>query len=225
LIHAVKKIDRALKRFYRLENVLPAEGFLVVPPDPSSASQSASTAASKGALLIVDQAHTKEASLELGIYFHSSIRTELNTLENWPRAEWSKDQRQAFSVATEEISHFNYLVEKASKGQAVSQMEMELQGEVDRFLLAFMAERHQRKAPSFDEIFETYFVKFRWDAGLEEQKRIRYEDANRIAKALLSKLRPAFKNHRRWPELVAELRRFYNATASEKVRVAGSKSR
>lgn len=216
MIQAIQKIDRALKNFYRLENTLSAEVFLLSPPAAGALSQSAT----QGALLVVDQAAAKEPALEVGIYFHSSVKTELKTLDSWPRAEWTATQRQAFSVATEEISHFNYLVEKAGRGQSVSQMELELQGEVDRFVLAFLAERHQRKAPCFEEIFETYFEKFRWDAKVNSTERARYEDANRLAKSLVARLRPAFKNHRRWPELVKELRSFYKAGSSEKVRAA-----
>lgn len=216
MIHAIRKIDRALKSFYRLENSFPAEMFLV--GQKTLAPKGIGSALGSGALLILEQPSAGEPFLELGIYFDKSVKSELSEFEKWPRAEWTCSQTLAFSVAAEEVSHFNYLVERARQDRPVTELEMELQGEVDRFVLAFLAERHQRKAPSFEELFAKYFENFRWDARLDATKRSRYEDAHRMAKSLVMRLRPAFKNHRRWPELVSELRRFYRASHSEKVK-------
>lgn len=217
MIRAIQTIDSALKRFYRLENAMPAEQFLVHSASPNMLA--VGSPLGNGALVIVDGSPTA-GDLEVGIFFDKTVRATLQGFERWPRAEWTHVQTQAFSVAVEEVSHFNYLVERATRDQRVSQFEMELQGEVDRFVMAFLAERHQRKAPSFEELFARFFENFRWDDGLSVDRRTRYEDAHRMAKSLLARLRPAFKNHREWSNLVAELRRFYAASTPEKIRAS-----
>jgi len=213
--HVIRKIDQAIKNLYRLENQLPAESFLVTLRTPA---QMVENALGGAALLVVDSSVGAEPGLEVGIYFDPEIKSLLAGFEKWPRAEWRTEQVHAFAVASEEVSHFNYLVENASRHQPVSAWEMELQGEIDRFVLAYLSQRHQRKSPSFEELFDRFFERYQWGAHLTEEKKSRYEDAHRHAKSVIAKLRPSFKDHRQWNKLIFELRKFYTASRSEKAR-------
>src|SRR4051812_31955904 len=106
MIRAIRKIDSALKRFYRLENDLPAELFLVGQSAPAGA-LSVANAYGSGALVILDESHQSAPGIEVGIYFDGVVKQTLAGFDKWPRAEWSHAQMQAFSVAVEELSHFN----------------------------------------------------------------------------------------------------------------------
>lgn len=214
--HAIQKIDRAIKNLYRLDNQLQATDFLVRGGTSleGGATSAVGNRLGKGALLILEA--NEPSTVEVGLYFDSEVKSQLQDFEKWPRAEWTKGQVQAFAVASEEISHFNYLAERAIRDQRVSALELEVQGEVDRFVLAFLAERLQRKTPSFEELFALYFERFHWAPQLDETQKSRYEQAHRVASAVIRKLRPGFKNPRQWNLLLRELRAFYHSGPAEK---------
>lgn len=216
-MRAVSKIDHALKTLYQLTHRLQAKDFLV--KISQSSESKVSNRLGKGSLLI---SQPKVDDLEIAIYLHPKILDVLSHFSKWPRSEWTFEQFEAFTVAVEEISHFNYLVERAQKNQSVSGWELELQSEIDRFVIAFMVQKHQRKLPSFDELFERHFSNFTWDASISKQDLARYEDAHRFAKNWVAKLRPAFQHPKKWPWLVNQLRTFYHAPREEKARLAQS---
>src|SRR5687767_8386015 len=122
----IRKIDRAIKRLYNLDSRLSAEDFLVVKPQPGF----------QGALLV----HSEQPNqISVGIYLNESVRRSLRVFPKGRSAFWSKETLSAFTVATEEVSHFHYLLHHVTAGRPVSQLEMELQGDIDKFLVAYFA--------------------------------------------------------------------------------------
>jgi hypothetical protein len=139
---AIRRIDRALKELNNLDQTLRAEDFLLAPKEGR---------APAGALYIQEQGD----DVSVGIYLNSGVARELGTFPKWKMGELTLDQKRAFAVASEEVSHFHYLLFHLAGGRAVSRLEMELQGEVDTFLLSYFASAEAGKE---ETAFETAFA-------------------------------------------------------------------
>ncbi len=199
---AVTLIDRALKELYQLKSPLQAEHFLVAKPLAHKAGS--------GALYIAEPTR-EDDSLGLGIYLNSEIQNELQSFPAWEN-RWSPAQTSAFGVAAEEVSHFNYIVHHAPQGRSVSHLELELQGEIDKFLLVFYA-----SPQPLEDLFEKFFEKFRWEPNLSDEERNRYEQANALAKAFLMKNASLIGKAEAREQCFKRLREFYRLSFDGKV--------
>lgn len=200
----ISKIDRALKDLYNLDSPLQAEDFLVANPlgnqDPAPP-----------AALYIAPPTEAEDTLSLGIYLNPEVHRQLGSLTNQLGA-WTGGQIAAFGVAAEEISHFRYVVHNAPQGRSVSHLELELQGEIDRFILAFFA-----MSLPFADLFSRFFETFQWFENLSAEQKERYEEANRLAKAFLVKNANLMANSQRRQEFLKRVREFYRLSLEEKV--------
>ncbi len=119
----------------------------------------------------------------------------------------------------EGVSHFVYLADRARVDREATQLELELQAEVDKFvvLAAWLGEPDLRASATLRRrLYED--VAFAHDAGTERGER--YRVANERAHAFVRRLERTYVEARRWPEMRADLRRFYDLGQSEKLRLA-----
>jgi hypothetical protein len=210
LKNAISKIDRALKRLYNLHSPLQAEDFLLRRPYSSSVDQ-----APPGALYI-EPPTPEEDTLSLGIYLNPSVQTALDDFPQWAR-HWNAQQLAAFGLAAEEVSHFHYVAHHAPQGRGVSQLELELQGEVDKFLITFFA-RPVAEEP-FTALLERFFENFHFHPKLDAEQRERYAHAHTMAKAFLVKHADLFRGAPQ-DKLLKIVREFYRLSLEEKVSLA-----
>lgn len=177
---AVRTIDRALKRLYELPCALRAESFLLNKPIPHAAL--AANREMHGTLFVRSNSENP-SDLTLGIYLAEAVQSELSDLKKWEKGSWTSDQWAAFLVAAEEVSHFHYVLHHATQGTQVSQLELEVQGEIDKFALAYFAHlpHAPEKAPLHQDVFERVFENFSLHSRLNQTERERYQEANRIA--------------------------------------------
>ena len=217
---AVRQIDRALKRLYNIETPLCAEKFLVNYFPIGTKKQIASKDL-EGALYIQQSSVTQESeepSVDLGIYLSERVRRELKSFPSW-QSPWTLEQVKAFSVASEEISHFHYLVFNLERNRSVSEFEIELQGEIDKFLLLFFCESFSGKSgeSKFEELFERLFINFRLANSLNEIQRQRYLDASIYAKMFFRKLKRNLAQKRRVSLALKQTRFFYQMDLANKM--------
>jgi len=201
----LRRIDRAIKRLYNLEFAPSVERFLVSVPGSKR----------PGALLLSKP--TDEESLEMGIHLSAKI---LRTIHQFPKGQWGEwpmEKLQAFSVVTEEISHFHYVRYHATQGRQISQLELELQGDIDKFLIAYFTNSHLSKESEFEKLFEQFFSKFKLRPGLTLEEEQRYVEANRLARRYILKLATQLQDPRGREELLRRLRKFYRLSAAEKI--------
>jgi hypothetical protein len=111
----------------------------------------------------------------------------------------------------EGVSHFIYLAERARVNLPVTQLELELQAEVDKFVLSleFSTESARRL---LDRLFDS--PRFLDEEGTESGDR--YRLAHRLAARFVSRVIVA-NDHARARE---RLRSFYRAGQTEKIRMA-----
>jgi hypothetical protein len=212
-----------LKRLYHLEEAYRAEDFLIKEPyfqaRVAVGNARIPTVAPEfnGALFVKEDGNRED--LSLGIYLNTSVWKELSTFRRWRSDEWSRRQTGAFTVAAEEVSHFHYLLYHATRGRSVSHLELELQGEIDKFVLTFYANRAIAKDAhdTFTRLFEQMFHDFSLADRLSEEEKTRYLDASHFAKLFIRKCEKYFADSKPDPRAFEILRKFYRLNITEKV--------
>lgn len=209
---AIRRIDRAIKALNNVEHEHKAEDFIVRDPEPVGQPDPA------GALYIRQEKDADSEGVAVGIYFHPKVARELGSFPKWEMEKLTFPQKQAFAVASEEVSHFNYLLRQVQSGREVSRFEMELQGEVDAFLLAFFATTGRgREMEAFDVAFRQAFEAYRLVEGLNSHEQDRYREANQSARQFLRKLREDLCRPETRAEALRRIRHFYRAGLHEKM--------
>ncbi len=219
---AIKKIDRAIKKLYNIDLPYHAEDFLVsqeVKKQVQLRAGKTENEALRGALYL--HSGTSEESsreLSLGIYLSETVRSQLSKLRPDPRL-WSASEMGAFTIATEEISHFHYLLYHASQGRSVRQLELELHGEIDKFILAFFAGSYSPDDLKvwFEDLFERLFVSFRWRDDLSEEEASRYREASDFAKKFVRKIERNLASSHTYEKALRLLRWFYRLSSADKI--------
>ncbi|MEO0326319.1 MAG: hypothetical protein AAF447_25445 [Myxococcota bacterium] len=169
----------------------------------------------RGEVLLV---HEIEGRVEVGLYVEAAALRAL-------ASPGSPRDFRAFCLATEGVSHFVYLAFRAGEGQTVSQLELELQAEVDTFATALLAgwgaagrgggallDRSRR-------LRRRLFDGPRYLDAPDSEPGARYRLAHRSAARYVAWLESRFLSRGELGPFVGELRRFYRRGATEKMRV------
>ena len=121
-----------------------------------------------------------------------------------------------FLVAVEGVSHFLYVMVRARAERPFSALELELQAEVDKYLLALLiAWAADRRGP--EGLRERLFSRIRLHADLSDEEVERYKTANAMAGEYAASLEARFVRHRALGPLLDETRRFYRLGCAEKL--------
>jgi len=178
---SVREAQRTLAALYRLELPVQAWRFLLSEEDVRGILP-------EGVLRSGLLAFEERGELWLGLYLDPSDVADPDTV-------------------VEETSHFVCLAWHVAQGRRVSALTLELQSEVDRYLLARL---HGRDPLA-------HFHDFEFDRRLDEATRQRYEVAHSAGHRYCRALDARFP--RRWhlPALLTELRRFYRAPSDAKL--------
>lgn len=217
-MNAVRYLDRCLRHLYRLAPNIRIDHFLVG-TEPNGL-----VSGRLGAVFVQspERVENQEPDLEIGVYLHPTVLRQLQNFEVWKAQTWSSEQIRALSTACEEVSHFRYLCSRAKESRTVSQLEIELQGEVDRFFLFYLilGKRMVFTDDLYCKLMDIFFYAFQLKRDLPAEERERYLEANRLARNFAATLRKdALKsNGPRSLALVIEvLRMFYGLGLSEKI--------
>ncbi len=144
-----------------------------------------------------------------------------------PRAAVEAGREPSFDElcqTIEGVSHFLYLVERARCDLSVTQLELELQAEVDKYV-AFALVKNDGEGPRYEpmrswsirvRLFER--VTYLHPAGTEQGDR--YRMANKLAARLAGRLEANFARHGRFEQMHATLRRFYRVGQAGKIALA-----
>jgi hypothetical protein len=107
-------------------------------------------------------------------------------LKKFENALMPRDFSQAslpdLSIVIEELSHFNTFCDRIKDDQKISQLELEVQGEVDKFALALEWLEQRNEAHLQDSVFEQIFGSFRVGDWVSQSQRERYLEAHHIAR-------------------------------------------
>ncbi len=153
--------------------------------------------------------------VSVGVVLDESVAASLRRSD--PRVRLDSANLSAFATATEEVSHFVYLLFCAEVERSVTQLELELQAEVDKYLvaLAFLSLQNDRAvAPG---LRQALFRQYHLVENLPSERAERYHRASQLADRYCGWLEARFLRQRQLTELTREARRFYRLGQGEKL--------
>lgn len=152
--------------------------------------------------------------VDLAVYIAPEVLERLG--ESDPLEALHDGNLADFLMALEGVSHFVYLAWNAGLDKPVTRLELELQGEVDKFVLtALVLATRQGRAP--DALHHGLFRRCRLEPSLDDESRARYQAASRYAETYCRGLLERFRRKRDLSTLWPELRRFYRLTQRGKM--------
>jgi hypothetical protein len=121
----------------------------------------------------------------------------------------------------EGVSHFLYLAERARRELPATHLELELQAEVDKYVLLSHggAGFHPARAA---RVRAQLFERVRYLHAADTETGARYRMANDLAARFATRLEGIFARHQRFEPMRAALRRFYGAGQTEKIGLASA---
>jgi hypothetical protein len=154
----------------------------------------------------------------LGLYIDGAVLARLEHRD--PLRALDGENIADFWTALEGVSHFSYLMWNAGHARGVSQLELELQGEVDKYIASFWLLRAQHPGHHPRELHPALFERTRIDPELPAARRQLYAAASRYASRFCGRVEAALLSNR--PALrraaIAGLRRFYRLNCTRKLR-------
>ena len=154
--------------------------------------------------------------LSLLLYLHSDVVEKM--LVDDPMQRLHGGNLEDFCLALEGVSHFLYLIWNASFDRSVTLLEMELQAEIDKFVMLgiFLEKQNKRLRPG--QLRKLLFETAGFHRQLNETEKQRYQDASHLAEKYCFMLESDYLANRSRQEMLFELRQFYRLTQSDKLR-------
>lgn len=154
----------------------------------------------------------KDNVVEVALFLDAELRQ--NLANNNPLKRLSGSNISDFCTLIEGVSHFVYYLYKAGINSEITQLEMELQAEIDKFvLLSLFIEANVDKVEVLEMLFENYYL----FENLTPEEIQRYETAAGLAKKYCYALSKIFKKTDA-SRLIKELRYFYPLSHQQKIR-------
>lgn len=152
--------------------------------------------------LLVDQ---EGEECRIGLYIAPEIVTFLKKNRPWERL--TSRNLEPFCTAIEGVSHFLFVIARMMRERPVSQLELELQAEIDKFLVCSLALERQHEGLARRQLPYALFDRYRLITPLTADEEERYHLANRLAFQYCRRLQKISHPLER-PRLVCEARRF-----------------
>ena len=175
------------------------------------------TAASDEQLFVAQRACGADAELAISLYLDPAL---LERLQRADPLERLHDGNVAdYWTALEGVSHFLYLAWNAGHDKPVSVLELEMQAEVDKYVVSYWLMRRQLPERFPAELLRLLFEKTRIDPALAAGREQLYRAANRYAQRFCQRLASSLRGSQGalGCEVLAELRRFYRLTNARKL--------
>ena len=115
----------------------------------------------------------------------------------------------------EGISHFNCVAWKATQDRTVTLLELELQGEIDKFISTALLALAQADTELLNCLHGWLFDEFRFHDELDDEQLDRYRAANDYAARFCHRIRERLLEND--SNVYVELRDFYRLQASDKI--------
>ena len=163
----IQWIQSKLQSIYALKTVAQAERYLISPEQMSNVLQITSNQPQ----VLFSQ---EDQNFNISIYVGSDL---FQKLQKNPMRFTGED----IGIMTEEVSHFTYLLWSLGQEKKTSLLDLEIQGEIDKFILLAHQWGSDKKA------YQHLFLNVSWRNNLNAFEKKRYEFAHRIIKRLVEK--------------------------------------
>jgi hypothetical protein len=199
-------VQRRLEAFYALEPDAPVSDFLI-------AYGEAEAYPGGGSRTLV---HQQGDEISLGVVLEEHVGECL--VRSDPRRQLDGSNLGPFCTLTEEVSHFVYLLFCARTERTVTELELELQGELDKYLNAVFLLASQNDGAVSSRLRELLFHEYSLIADLTPERAERYRLASELAFRYSGYLEQRYlRRGSRLSDLAREARRFYRMGQREKL--------
>jgi hypothetical protein len=199
------EVQRRLEAFYALEPLAPVTDFLLP-------AEEAARYPGGGSRVLVSQ---DGEGLAVAVVLAPEVTAQLDVAD--PRQRLDEGNLPAFCTLTEEVSHFVYLLFRARTACSLTQLELELQGEVDKYLSTVFLLSLQNEGAVSRHVRELLFRRYRLAEGLSPEQAERYHAATAFAGRYCAWLEQSFLRPARLADLTRESRRFYRLGQRDKL--------
>ena len=199
------EVQRRLESLYALDAQAPVTDFVL-------SEEEAAAYPGGGSRTLVTQ---EGDQVSLGVVLEREISALLAGAD--PRVRLDQANLGAFCTLTEEVSHFVYLHFCARTSRSVTQLELELQAEVDKYLSAVFLLCLQNGGAVSPGLRDLLFRRYRLVAPLSAEQAERYRAASELAYRYCSYLEARCLRPSRLPDLAREARRFYRLGQRQKL--------
>ena len=161
--------------------------------------------------------------VSVGVVLDESVGAGLERTD--PRERLDGSNLGSFTTLTEEVSHFLYVLSRARRDRPMTQLELELQGEIDKYLVVLFFRGLEDEGAVSERLRQLLFERYELTAGLSVESSERYHEASRLANRYCGWLEARYLGHRRREALQRETRRFWRLGQREKLEtIAGLSS-
>ncbi|MDO8461886.1 MAG: hypothetical protein Q7S98_03385 [Deltaproteobacteria bacterium] len=197
------RLQKVLEQLYSLPHHLDVSSFL------TSASVIRDRTPTDETLFLYE----KPGKLEVALFIDPKVLKNLEQHDPWK--EISQTNLNDFCTAIEGISHFVFLIHRVSQDQPVRELELELQAEIDKYLLLDLLLRGQQKKVNRQGLISRLFERYSLLPHLNHEQNERYRIANRLAWQYCSFL--AKQSFASLATLLGQIRHFYPLPLFEKI--------
>lgn len=214
---SLRLLQRHLDRLYHTDLDASVDSFLI---DDGTRRQLMQRGAISGRLSAREEVYVleHEGTMALAVFIDTSAQEAVARVGANGTLELQAERFADFCVALEAVSHFLLLAHRAAGDTPVTQLELELQAEVDKYLAARLLTWRADSGPVPAEVREALFRSYRLDDTLDSEQRERYRTASQLAMRYCDFLERAFIRERRLLSLFRELRRFFRAGQRARIR-------
>ncbi len=209
----LNRLQRHLENIYEVQSGYRVADFLIDDRGLARHLDSTSNARDTPEKLLIQQ---EGESLNLALYLDPGLLQRLDADD--PTESLHGANLHDFWMALEGISHFLYLTWNAGYDRSVSLLEMELQAEVDKYILAAFLFGRQMRGMVPKALYRQLFEYASFDERLDEAERHRYRSANYFASRFCSHIQREFLQPGSRGGLINTLRRFYRLTQHRKIK-------
>ena len=205
-MNALSRMQRGIESLYRVETGVEVEDYVV---GTEYRDELVRERKPREQLLVVEA----EGEMNLALYIEPGVLA--NLLAHDPGHRLDDRNLGDFLLAVEGVSHFIYAVCCAKVDRPVSQIELELQAEVDKYATCLLTTEPSVEVSS--GLRRRLFGDAEYEPDLDHEEQHRYRAANDNAQRYAAWLEDTFVARRRIPEMLGELRRFYRQGLAAKL--------
>ena len=206
----LERLQQQLHEIYATEATHDVRDFLVTDAHTARVISGDNTLTRGGETLLLSE---DEEGLLLSLYLDNRLFERLDS--GSPVAALQAGQLDDLCMIIEGLSHFNYVVWRASRDRSVSLLELELQAEVDKFVSTMQLAREQNDTELMTGLHGRLFDNVQFHEHLNREQLERYRTASSYAAHFCQGLKRGLTYSA--DKTLFELRRFYRMTLGDKI--------
>lgn len=209
---AVNRMQHQLQQIYDLTPTANVRDFLITSNHDLKNIEADNTIRPSDEKLLIQQ---QGDDLYVSLYIAEELLDKLEHHDPFERLD--ENNLPEFCVVLEGVSHFVYLCWNANYNRSVTQLDLELQAEVDKFVSIYTLSNLQGNPVCLSELDNWLFNRCHFSPDLGILEFNRYQKANDSARRFCRKISPLIGRNNDRQSPCRELKRFYRRRNHDKL--------